>query len=186
MHIEIRCPNCDKRETPEFPGRYPFRIECQGRYTIKGIIKCNSDQHEMPIEVANGSIAKLDISLPGEQSSRLDSTKVTTDIIEDIKEAEKANYAQCYKSSLTMCRRAIQLALIDRGIEDKPLGQMLKEANAAKILLDDNYIAAKSIKVYGDIGAHRREHFDSKIVNLAIFVAVEMLNEIFKEGESPK
>lgn len=77
-----------------------------------------------------------------------------------------------------MCRRALQLALIDKGIKDKPLGQMIEEA---KDLLEENTFAlTKPIKGYGDIGAHRREILEPQEVGMVIYLAVKMLNEVFK------
>ena len=106
---------------------------------------------------------------------------VPDDIKEDIQEAERANYGQCHKACVTMCRRALQLSLIDKGIEDKPLGQMLEEAKGIKKLLtDETYGLAKSIKHFGDIGAHRKETIDPEVARLVIYATVRMLNEIFK------
>jgi len=79
-----------------------------------------------------------------------------------------------------MCRRALQLALIDKDIEDKPLSKMLKEAKTPKKLLDDDiYNLATSIKGFGDIGVHRREKLEPQEVNMVIYATVRMLNELF-------
>ena len=104
-----------------------------------------------------------------------------SDIKDDVRESERANYAQCYKACVAMCRRALQLSLIDKGIEDKPLGKMIEEARSSKKLLTDNtYNMAKSIKSYGDIGVHRTEKLEPKEVEIVIYMAVKMLNELYK------
>ena len=104
------------------------------------------------------------MALPGVQSDRLNSS-VTPDIKEDIQEAERANYSQCYKACVAMCRRALQLSLIDKGIEDKPLSQMLNDALNAKLLTQDTYNLSTSIKGYGDIAVHRREIIEPEELN---------------------
>jgi len=63
----------------------------------------------------NQYLQTLDIYLPGTQSDNLKSL-VPDDIREDVKEAERASYSQRYKACVTMCRRVIQLGLIDRWI----------------------------------------------------------------------
>jgi len=128
----------------------------------------------------NGHIRKLDTALPILQSDKL-ASDVSPDIREDVKEAERCHYHQCYKACVTMCRRALQLSLIDKGIEDKPLGKMLEDAHKVKKLLtDDTYTQAKSIKHFGDIGAHRQEAIEPEVARLVIYTTVLMLNESSK------
>jgi len=57
---------------------------------------------------------------------------------------------------------------------------MLKEALKQKFLEQKTYDLATSIKGYGDIGAHRREHLKPEEVNMVIYATVRMLNELFK------
>jgi hypothetical protein len=176
----IICPNCHGGSE----GLY-ITVECDYQASqlgaqLWGIIKCLNCMHEWPITIAKGYIHKLDIALPGVQSDKLN-TSVPDDIRGDVREAERAHYAQCYKASVTMCRRAVQLGLIDKGIGDKPLGKMLKEAkDIKKLLTDDTYNLATSIKHFGDIGAHREEIIEPEVARLVIFATVQMLNEIFK------
>jgi len=127
----------------------------------------------------SGSVQKLDTALPVTRSDKL-VAGVSPDLKEDIREAERAHYHQCYKACVTMCRRALQLGLMDRDVEDGPLGGMLKEAHRKDVLTNDTYNMATSIKGYGDIGAHRRETLDPEEVRMVIVMGVRMLNELFK------
>jgi len=170
---ELICPKCHK----EGKGQ-GIRLECVGNIKVKGIIRCLQCQHERPFTMVSGYISALDIALPGAQSDRLDQL-VPTDIKEDIREAERANYAQCYKSCVAMCRRALQLGLIDKKITDQPLSKMLSEAKDIELLTKDTYNLATSIKGYGDIGMHRKDILDPMDVNMVIHATVRMLNELF-------
>ena len=172
---ELLCPIC--RETH---SDAQFVVRCTGQSKLWGIIQCTRCLHEMPFSMYHDHIQQLDIALPGVQSDQLNSL-VMPDIKEDLQEAERCNYHQCYKACVTMCRRALQLSLIDKGIEDKPLGKMLEEAkNIPNLLTDETYGLATSIKHFGDIGAHRKEPIEPEVARLVIYATVQMLNEIFK------
>jgi hypothetical protein len=172
--IKIDCPDCVASGYPR-----EFIIDTHGDFEMKGVIKCLRCGLERPFALAHEYFRELSIPLPGEQSSRLHSS-VPSDIKEDIQEAEKAHYAQCYKATVTMCRRAVQLALIDNHIKDGPLGRMLRIAKNKGLLNKDTHSLATSIKHYGDIGAHRRELLELQEVPMVIYMAVKMLNELFK------
>ncbi len=59
---------------------------------------------------------------------------------------------------------------------------LLKEAkNVKKILTDDTYNLATSIKGFGDITIHREEEIEPEEAKLVIYATVRMLNELFKE-----
>lgn len=172
MPTVIRCPNCQGKKRTSL-----IILQCEHEAQIQGIIKCLACGHEFPITIVNDNIQKLDVALPGTQSDQLHSS-VPADLKEDIQEAERANYAQCYKACVAMCRRALQLSLIDKGIDDKPLSKMLDEALAKNYLTQNTYNLATSIKGYGDIGIHRTEELEPKEVEIAIYMAVKILNEL--------
>ena len=172
---EILCPNC-----PETVPPTSFGIHCTGKSKLWGIIQCTKCLHEMPFSMYHDRLQRLDIALPGVQSDKLNSL-VTPDIKEDVQEAERCNYHQCYKACVTMCRRALQLGLIDKGISDGRLSLMLEGALKQKLIEQKTYDLATSIKGYGDIGAHRREHLEPKEVELVIYATVRMLNELFPQ-----
>ncbi len=162
----VNCPVCHgKLRTSS------ISIECDPIAKLEGIIRCLACGHEFPITIVNGHIQKLDVKLPGVQSDQLNSS-VPTDLKEDIQEAERASYAQCYKACVTMCRRALQLGLIDKEISDAPLGSMIQSAKDKKLIEQKTFDLATSIKGYGDIGAHRREKLESQEVNMGIYAAV--------------
>src|SRR4030042_2498874 len=120
--VELDCPKCLEQKRSNCVKLEVF----SGDYEIRGTIRCLKDQHERPIVMTKNYLQQLDVSLPGEQSSRLN-LSVPDDIKDDIREAERANYAQSYKDCVAMCRRALQLSLIEKGIADKNLTAMLQE-----------------------------------------------------------
>ena len=150
-------------------------------FSIKGILKCGECGHERPLIMYGESINEISAGLPGQQSSKL-ITNVPKDIKEDVQEAERANYYQCYKASAAMCRRAVQLSLIQKGIKDKGLESMIKEARNREepLLTNDTYNFAFSIKGFGDIAVHRTEILDPDDIPLLINCTRRMLNELFK------
>lgn len=166
--VDMICPNCQGKQRTD-----PIQLSCTGRVNVKGIIQCDVCKHEFPFSMYGGAhggsyIQKLDTSLPGVQSQNL-TTSVPQGIKEDIEEAERANYNQCYKACVTMCRRALQLGLIDRGIPDKSLSEMLKEAkDVQNLLTNETYNLATSIKHFGDIGAHRKEKIEPEVAKLVM------------------
>jgi len=171
---ELLCPKCIEKKQA-----ITFSVRCTGSTKMWGIIQCTKCLHEMPFSVYHDHIQQLDIALPGTQSDQLNPS-VPGDLKDDIKESERANYAQCHKACVAMCRRALQLGLIDKEIADGPLGGMLKQALSTKLLSQDIYNLATSIKGYGDIGTHRREQLEPEEVKMVIYATVRMLNELFR------
>ena len=168
----IICPQCKSK------GKHAaHNIDCTDGIEVRGIIKCLQCFHERPFVMRGPYIQEIGISMPGEQSDKLDS-KVPSKFHEDIKEAERAHFAQCYRASAAMCRRGIQLALIDKGIPDQALGKMIE--NAKHLFKDENtYNVTRSIKGYGDIAVHRNEKIEEKDAEIMIYAAVRVLNELF-------
>lgn len=182
MSATILCPRCYKQGGGEGKRQSSINVDCQNEARLTGIIKCLVCGHEVPIIVENGFIQKLDIEVAGGQADKLNSS-IATDILDDLREAERNYHNQCFKSCVTMCRRALQLGLIDKGIEDKPFSVMLSKARTNEILTDNTYNLATSIKHFGDIGAHRREELDSDETRLVIYATVRMLNELFIDSK---
>ena len=151
---------------------------------LEGVIVCLRDGHRRPIVMVDDAIEETAPTLPVDQSSRLNSD-VPDGIKQDVEEAERTHFAQAYKSSVVMCRRAVQLA-----IEEKPkapkgritLGPLLQWAREQNLLKPTVASLAQGVKEFGDAGAHEQETFDSRAVAVVIHVTVEVLNELFPKG----
>ena len=170
----IDCPKC----TPNDTGHH-FLYNCTGNFGLEGTIRCLKCGDERSFASKGEFIREIGIGLTYAQSKRL-KPDISADRKDDIEEAERANYYRCYKAAAVMCRRSIQLALNDRGIPDREFSKMLEDAHndKFKLLSGNTYIMAKSIKLYGDKGAHKRDEIDPQEINQAIYMAVEILNEL--------
>ena len=153
-------------------------LDCRGGIELRGVLKCVQDGHEWPIEIKREKVVAVSARLPHAYSEGL-KVSVPSDLHEDMAEAERAHFNQCYKSSATMIRRVLQLALIDKTISDAPLSQMLSEAVRRGLLSKETHAQASVLKTFGDIGAHRRQRLDPDDVGFAAMMAVRLLNELF-------
>jgi len=99
--VDLVCPECQGKSR-----KTSIKVVCEPQAKMWGIIQCLACGHEFPITMYAGFVQKLDIALPGAQSDYLNSL-VPPDIKEDIREAERASYAQCYKACVAMCRRGL-------------------------------------------------------------------------------
>lgn len=180
--VEMAYLSCSNLKCTGQKNPAHLALEVKGKFGIRGRFICLDCGHEHSIIMEQDCLQEL-TCLAGEQSTKLTS-KVPNDIKEDIQEAERAHDALCYKACVAMCRRALQLSLIEKGIEDKPLSKMLKDAldtSQEWHLTQDTYTLATTIKTYADIALHRTEKIDSEKARLAIYTAVQMLNELFKQ-----
>ena len=166
----LKCTKCDSGE---------IWLMCKGNTSLTGILKCGNPncKNERPFTMDNNLMKEILPSLPVEDSRKLKNT-IAKDIIEDIKEAERSEHMQCHKAAATMCRRALQIELIDKGIPDKALGAMIDDAKNKGLLDVNTHNLAKSIKGFGDIGAHRRDILERGDIQMLINLTVKMLNEL--------
>ena len=111
------------------------------------------------------------------------SQNVPLGIKQDIQEAERAHFAQVYKASAVMCRRAIQLGLTEppHNIADGPFNRMLGEAQSKTppLMTPRGFLLAEGVKDYGDAGAHKIEKISAFDASSVILSAVKVLNELF-------
>lgn len=173
--VELSCLKCEE----EGKGPQHLRIDINGDYVIRGTMTCIVGQHERPFTMRRQHLQQLDVLLPEAESDKL-STNVPDHCKDDIREAERANYAQCHKSSVVMCRRALQLSLVDKGIPDGPLAAMLHQAQSQGVITGQTFALVVSIKAFGDIGAHKAQIIEPDEARLGIFATVRLLNEIWR------
>jgi hypothetical protein len=148
---------------------------------IRGVITCLQDGHQWPVVIDSDAIGQTAPTLAGLSRT----TNVPQGIAQDVEEARRAHFMQCYKASVVMCRRAMQRGLIDRGIPDDSLQRMLNKAKTEGTIKDERaYGTASAVKDYGDAGAHRRAELTHDEVGGVILATTLLLNELFgKEGE---
>lgn len=153
--------------------------ELSAQVRLEGIIICLDDGQRRPIKLVNNMIDETGPTMPVNESSNLIEA-VPDGIKQDIEEAERDHFSQSYKSSVIMCRRAMQLGLVDKGISDGPLTRMLDKAKSDGVLNSDRaYAMAQGIKDFGDAGAHRTEILTDSQVRTVIYASVNLLNDIY-------
>ena len=82
----------------------------------------------------------------------------------------------------------MQLGLIDRKVEDAPIGKMLQNARkgATPVLSDDEaYQLGLAVSNYGGTGAHDTEELTDAEARTAVVAAVKVLNDIYRLQQSP-
>ena len=194
----VRCPKCIeynedrvKRPRPQRPYHDP-RIfiqvwrgalkdaELASEVRLEGILTCLDDGHRRPIKVENNAIDETAPSMPVAESAQLHKS-VPAGLVQDLEEAERAHFAQCYKASVVMCRRAMQLALENRGASGRTLGPLLEDARkkTPPLLSVRADSLAEGIKDYGDGGAHRTEFISPPDAAMMIHVTVVAINELY-------
>lgn len=150
---------------------------------FRGIVTCSVEGHEWPMAIKTDNIVQFtEQMMPVLESANLNS-KVPPGLVLDIKVAERAHFEQLYRPSTVMCRRAVQLGLMESPhcIPDASFSKMLDDAKAMTRppLSSRGFLLAEDVKKYGDAGAHRTEDISPGDARSAIFSAVKVLNELF-------
>ena len=196
MPSPVTCRKCQAEgHTPPGRAEITFR-QLQGvSLELRGLLRCLCDRCDgdrWPITMREEEIIETAPSLPVSEAERLSSNICNTyqGLVEDVEEAETAHFAQNYKSSAVMCRRALQLAFEDRLTakqvqlqQQETLGTLLGIVkNTNPISLASQFITyAERVKDFGNEGAHSRVgHLEPSDVAVVIHDTVVILNELYK------
>ena len=196
------CPACvehnlrrvsDSRYASKNPYREPLiEVVCRrggrGNYVtstqarLHGIITCLNDGHQRPITLINNVTDETSPNLPVTASTNLN-PQVPSALVQDVKDAEGTFFAQVYRSSVMMCRRALQLSFQEKphNIKDATYSTMLKKLMALPTapLSPGTHGMAVSIGDYGGTGAHDPKPVSADEARITIFATVRVLNELF-------
>ena len=178
---EVVCPVCASAGAGRALSHMTVTIE-GSPIRMRGIFRCPRDSHEWPFEFSDGTFRELRRDLPVHCSEDLDQA-IPEHLRADVREAETAHYHQCNNAAVVLCRRALQLALVGKGIGDKRLSAMLGEADQQRILTSSTAKLAQGIKAFGDGGAHRMAELNPNDVYMTIYATVRLLNELALESE---
>ena len=189
----VRCRKCVEYNANKTSGvdyREPnIQVLCRREYatpgphipyvSLRGIVTCDFDGHQWPVVLGNNVIDETYSAMPTDESRRM-KPSIKEGLRQDIEEAERAHFAGCFKACVTMCRRAMQIALEDKGAVGRTLGPLLENARAKNppLLAKREDMLAEGIKDFGDGGAHRREEIDPRDAAQVVHVAVSVLNEL--------
>ena len=154
---------------------------------LRGVLKCPHDGLQWPIAIINDIPQEIATRLPVASSDDLDG--VPAGIVEDIREAERVHFSQCYKSSTVMCRRALQLALeVKLNATGKTLRPLLGDAmnQSPPLLRQQTYAFAQRVLDVGNTGAHDKDiAVTAHDVMVIIHDTVAILNELFSTTSEP-
>ena len=186
--VTIPCAQCE---------RYSDRRDNAGMYVtcrrganwhgpgveLRGILTCLTDGHQTPIHIRD------DVLRPPSRTSDLlrashRLSNVPPEIKQDVQDAEQTHFAFAYKSSVVMCRRAIQMSLIEKQMTDEAIGKMLEKAKPSPtgngvIPEWGEWYRAKKICDAGGAGAHASGDFDPDDIAAYIHDTVQVVNGIF-------
>ena len=149
-----------------------------------GIVTCLKDNHRMPFHLLHGDPATPARLLENSADLVPRFEAVFPGLKQDIEEAETCHAAQSYKGAVVLCRRAMQRGIIECGIADAPLTNML--AKIKQHLSPATYALAESVKDLGDQGAHRREEIKEPESATMVWAAVRVLNELEPQMKEPE
>lgn len=151
---------------------------------FRGVVTCScEDRHEWPVAIKTDDIIQsTDQMMPVCESQNL-SPEVPEALIQDVKDAERAHFAQIYRASVVMCRRALQLGFHEppHSIIDGPYSKMLVAlmALSSPPLTSETHGLAIGIGKYGGTGAHDPKPVSEGEARMSIFTTVKVLNELF-------
>ena len=166
-------PRCERLDIGDV-----IRVEGTERAQLIGTLTCLIDGTEWSVVVRRDRLESSAALSLGSASQRLNKT-VPSDIAADMKEAERAHFSQCDRASVALCRHALRLGLLERGITDGPLGSMLGRASTLGLLTDSTHELSLSLKGYAETGPYRWEQPPHPEMEMMIYSTVLMLNELF-------
>ena len=147
----------------------------------QGPITCAECKVQQEILVTDGGLRGTN-ALPGTYDQIWDiiGWEVSADIILDLGEAARDYKVQSYKSSLVMCARCMQAALLEHGITDKGLEAMLEEAKNTGVVTEELYQEANAVKFFRNTGAHPKNPALRNVTPIQAMMGIEVTKEFLK------
>lgn len=105
--------------------------------------------------------------------------EVPYDLVLDLAEAASDFGNNAFKSSVVMCRRCLQGALLQQSIKDDTLEAMI-EAAKGKVLQERLYLNAKSIQFFGNSGAHPLDPALRKVEQIDAYIVLQLTKTILE------
>jgi hypothetical protein len=131
----------------------------------------------------NFTIVGWQQKFPGEEASysnKFDGP-VPTIVLEDFKEGVVCLYNKCPRAAVSMFRRSLQSALLERGANSKE--DLIKQIQSASFLTQDIKDWAHSIRIFGNWGAHPQDDnlkdVDEKIAEETQSFLEEFFNYVY-------
>jgi hypothetical protein len=156
------CPHCRKGSVFVFvsnphqehisqsnENRYCVAMQCQGcRKYILGIVRMGHSNRQ-----PNGWVVYETHYPIGKPNDDVDA-EIPETIANDFKEALRCVWLDCYKATVTMCRRAVQAACLDLKAGGRDLYQQIEDLAAKHKITEPLRLMAHAVRLEGNKGAH--------------------------------
>jgi hypothetical protein len=152
------CPHCLSRSyfAPRATHQESFN-DNSARWKIVSIAQCESCKKFILVIGIKGDVrsaAILEAIYPlGKPNDNVD-ISVPKDIADDFQEALRSRWGKNYKSTVVMCRRAIQSSAIDLKAKDGPLVAQIEDLFKKGKITEPLKDFAHAIRLTGNEGAH--------------------------------
>lgn len=148
------CPHCNVMITPEYThivvGNQAIPIGYNGHY----IYRCtNPDCNKLIYAIwGSGKSAKI-VDMYPKRIPQIDKSIPLT-VASDFIEAAKCFDNECFKASASMCRRALQSSVFQKGANGRDLIDQIDDLYSKGIITSDLKDWAHEIRITGNTGAH--------------------------------
>src|SRR3990167_3363959 len=105
--------------------------------------------------------------------------EVPPDLVLDLAEAASDFGGNGFKSSVVMCRRCLQGALLEQKVKDASLEDMI-EAAKGTVLQERLYLNAKSIQFFGNSGAHPLDPALRRVEQIDAYIVLQLTKAILQ------
>ena len=148
---------------------------------FQGPITCSECKTQQEVIIAHGGLTGTN-ALPGTYDQIWDiiGWEVTPDILWDLAEAARDYKVQSYKSSLVMCGRCIQAALLERNVPDQGLEDMIDEAKDLGTITEELQQEAHAVKFFRNTGAHPKNPALRNVTPIQAMMGIEVTKEFSK------
>ena len=148
---------------------------------FQGPITCPECKIQQEVIIAQGGLTGTN-ALPGTYDQIWDilGWKVTYDIVQDLAESARDYKVQSYKSSLVMCGRCMQAALLEKGVPDQGLESMINEAKDLGIITEELQQEAHAVKFFRNTGAHPKNPALRNVTPIQAMMGIEVTKEFLK------
>jgi len=133
---------------PDHPQRIIYLVCCCPRSDCRGIIFAVGDASTRKVKEAYPYVRATADSFP---------SSIPGKIRADFAEATRCFYAQAYKGSVALSRRAFQNIAKERGITSRNLDAQIREMHDKGLITASLFGAAQEIRQFGAFGAHPQD-----------------------------
>lgn len=148
---------------------------------FQGPITCPECKTQQEVIIADGGLTGTN-ALTGTYDQIWDilGWNVTNEILQDLAEAARDYKVQSHKSSLVMCGRCIQAALLEQGVPDQGLEDMIDEAKKLGKITEELQQEAHAVKFFRNTGAHPKNPALRNVTPIQALLGIEVTKNFLK------